>query len=90
MRNNDLAIPNIDAESILAFQATFLNYASLHEATTAYVTDVAVQYGFERVSVGVVQDASATLIALSHENTETKSEQLHQRLMAALAASARH
>lgn len=84
MRNNDLAIPKIDAESILAFQATFLNYASLHEAVTAYVTDIAVQYGFERVSVGVAQAASITLIALSHENTETKSEQLHQRLMAVM------
>lgn len=79
MRTNDLALPKIDAESILAFQATFLNFGSLHEAATAYATDLAVKLGFERVSVGLSVEDSMRIIAVSHENSDKQT--LHQALI---------
>jgi GAF domain-containing protein len=72
MRNNDLGLPAINADVILAFQATFLDYASLHEAATAYATELAVKLGFSRVSIGLGHPNAMRILAVSHENAESQ------------------
>jgi hypothetical protein len=43
--------PAINAESILKLQATLLSNANFEESTTAFVSQIALDLGLERVSI---------------------------------------
>lgn len=57
---------NIDAEAILAFQATLLSHDRFDESATACATELALKLGFDRVSIGFVEHGHVAVKAVSH------------------------
>ncbi len=72
---------NIDAEAILAFQATLLSHDRFDESATACATELALKLGFDRVSVGIVEHGHVVVRAVSH-STDVRSKYEANRVLA--------
>lgn len=84
MANEIQTAVNIDANAILKFQASMVSQASFEEAATTFATELCQQQGFERVSVGMLEDGQCNIYAVSHSaETHTKLE-LNQQLSLAM------
>ena len=75
---------NVDAESILNFQATFLSHNRFDEAATALVTELALKLGLDRVSIGIIENGQTQVKAISHSADIQAKHETQRRIAAAM------
>lgn len=76
--------PAINAESILKLQATLLSNANFEESTTAFLSQIALNLGLERVSLGIIEHRQAQIKAVSHSTEIEAKHEVNRRLAAAM------
>jgi hypothetical protein len=84
MPSNSLSKDNIDANFLLALQATFLSHQDFSQAATALATDLAIKLGLERVSIGLIEQNQAIVKAISHTTDITPKYEAIQMISAAM------
>ncbi len=75
---------NVDAESILEFQATLLSHDRFDEAATTFATEVALKLGFDRVSIGLIEHGHITVKAISHSADVLARYEAHRAIATAM------
>lgn len=75
---------NVNAESVLGFQATLLSHDRFDEAATAFATDLALKLGLERVSIGVIERGQTQIKAISHSADIQAKHEAHRRIAGAM------
>lgn len=76
--------PAINAESILELQATLLSNANFEESITAFVSQIALKLGLERVSIGIVEHYQTQIKAVSHSTDIEAKHEVNRRLAGAM------
>jgi len=76
--------PAINAESILELQATLLSNANFEESITAFVSQIALKLGLERVSIGIIEHHQAQIKAVSHSTEIEAKHEVNRRLASAM------
>jgi Barrel-sandwich domain of CusB or HlyD membrane-fusion len=66
MKNVESTTNKMNADFVLKIQATFLASQHFDEATFALATDLAIQLGFERVSIGLEDNRHIKIAGISH------------------------
>lgn len=74
----------VDAESILAFQATLLSHDRFDEAATAFATDLALKLGLDRVSIGLTEHGQIQVKAISHSADLQARHEANRRIAGAM------
>jgi multidrug resistance efflux pump len=75
---------NVDAESILNFQATFLSHDNFEEAATALATELALKLGLDRASIGIIENGQTQVKAISHSADTQAKHETQRRIAAAM------
>lgn len=75
---------NIDATSVLTFQATLLSHERLDEAATALATELALKLGFDRVAIGMLEGGHAVVKAVSHSADVRPKYEAHHAIAKAM------
>lgn len=75
---------NVDAESILEFQATLLSHDRFDEAATTFATELALKLGFDRVSIGLVERGHIAVKAISHSADVLPRYEAHRAIATAM------
>jgi len=78
---------SLDANFLLALQATFLGHQNFSQATTALATDLAVKLDIERVSIGLLEQAQVNIKAISHTAEVQANSETTKLLSAAMDES---
>jgi RND family efflux transporter MFP subunit len=76
--------PAINAESILELQATLLANTNFEESTTAFVSEIALKLGLERVSIGIIEHRQTEIKAVSHSTEIESKHEINRRLASAM------
>jgi hypothetical protein len=83
MATNSQISQRINPSAFLALQATFLNYDDSSEATSAYLTELALKINCARITVGIIEENAIKIIGISHDSNKL-SDELNQLLTAAI------
>ncbi len=75
---------NLNASTILKYQASMVSQANFAEAATTFATELCHQQGFERVSVGILEDGQCIIYAVSHSAENQTKLELNQQLSLAM------
>lgn len=84
MSSNRLNDSNIDAEFVLELQASYFSHQDFSHATTALATELAIKLGFERVSIGFVEQNRISIKAISHTADTALKYEVNEMLSAAM------
>lgn len=70
-----LSKESVNADFLLALQATFLSHHDFKQGATALATELAIKLGLDRVSIGLISDDQTQIQAVSHTaDIESKYE----------------
>jgi len=75
---------SIDANALLALQATFLSHSRFNEAATALMTDLAVKFELDRVSIGFYEHGQSQIKAISHTADINSKYETNRTIAAAM------
>ena len=80
--------PALSVESVLSLQNAFLSQASLQESATALVSEIALKYNFDRVSIGLNAGNQTDLLATSYQSNIDKNAEFSHFITAAMDEAA--
>ena len=84
MANAIIQTTTINPQNVLQYQASIFSHVNFAQAATAFATELCIEYGFERVSIGMMKGSECSIEAVSHSADSDTKYEVHRQLSLAM------